>query len=74
MISVLESMATVALGTRPERLARYREARRRGADWLLHQANPDGSLGDPTTGWSAYRAPWTLSLVGETEAALAYCA
>jgi hypothetical protein len=58
---------------REERLAAYREARRRGVDWVLRHRNRDGSLGDPSTGFSAYRAPWALQVVGETEAALAYC-
>ena len=55
------------------RLAAFRESRRHGVDWLLAQQRPDGSLGDPSNGFSAYRAPWTFSLVGETEAAIANC-
>lgn len=53
------------------RLATYQEARRRGVDWLLRQMNRDGSIGDPSTGFSYYRAPWTFTVVGETEAASA---
>ena len=33
--------------------------------------NADGSIGDPSTGFSYYRAPWTFTVVGETEAATA---
>jgi len=59
---------------REERLATYREARRRGVEWVLRHRNRDGSLGDPSTGFSTYRAPWAFQVVGETEAALAWCA
>ncbi len=54
-----------------ERLAAYRDARARGVAWLLRQLNRDGSIGDPRTGFSYYRAPWTFMVVGETEAAAA---
>ena len=54
-----------------ERLSAYRDARARGVTWLLRQLNPDGSIGDPRTGFSYYRAPWTFTVVGETEAATA---
>jgi hypothetical protein len=54
-----------------DRIAAYREARDRGVRWLLRQMRPDGSIGDPSTGFSYYRAPWTFTVVGETEAALA---
>ena len=66
---------TIALAPaeKVQRLAAYREARRRGVDWLLGQMNPDGSIGDPSTGFSYYRAPWTFTVVGETEAAAAIC-
>lgn len=56
-----------------ERLAAYRDARRRGVNWVLGHLNRDGSLGDPTTGFSYYRAPWTFTATGETEAAAAVC-
>ena len=56
-----------------DRLAAYREARDRGVRWLLRHMNRDGSIGDPATGFSYYRAPWTFTVVGETEAALAIC-
>ena len=54
-----------------DRLAAYRAARERGTRWLLGHMNGDGSIGDPSTGFSYYRAPWTFSVVGETEAASA---
>ena len=54
-----------------ERIDAYREARRRGIAWLVQQLNPDGSIGDPRTGFSYYRAPWTFTVAGETEAATA---
>jgi hypothetical protein len=63
----------LAPAEKAERLAAYREARRRGVDWLLGQMNPDGSIGDPSAGFSYYRAPWTFTVVGETEAAAAIC-
>ena len=67
-------MVSLTAGERLDRIAAYREARRRGGAWLLAQQRRDGSLGDPTTGFSWYRAPWTLSLLGQTEAAVAACA
>lgn len=59
---------------RARRLAELRAARRKGTDWLLAQLNPDGSMGDPRDGFAIYRAPWTFTAVGETEAAAATCA
>ena len=56
---------------RAARLASFREARRRGVAWLLRHINADGSIGDPSTGFSYYRAPWAFKVVGETEAAAA---
>ena len=56
---------------RRERLAAYREARHKGVAWLLPQINRDGSIGDPREGFGYYRAPWTFTVVGETEAAIA---
>jgi hypothetical protein len=64
---------TVAAPVKAEKLAEYRAARDRGAAWLLRQLGPDGALGDPREGFHFYRAPWTFSLVGETEAASAVC-
>ena len=70
-------MATVAPSLAPaeraERLEAFRASRRRGIAWLLGHMNPDGSIGDPRTGFSYYRAPWTFTVVGETEAATAIC-
>jgi hypothetical protein len=62
-------MAVLAPAEKADRLAEYGAARRRGVDWLLRQLNRDGSIGDPTTGFSYYRAPWTFTVVGETAAA-----
>jgi len=56
-----------------ERLAGYRAARHKGVEWLLGHIHADGSIGDPSTGFSYYRAPWTFTVVGETEAATAIC-
>ena len=54
-----------------DRLRAYRDARRKGVAWLLRQLSRDGSLGDPRTGFTYYRAPWTFTVTGETEAAVA---
>jgi len=54
-------------------LAAFRETRDRATRWLLSHQNADGSLGDARAGYHFYRAPWTLALVGETEAASAVC-
>ncbi len=65
---------TIAVSTRKqENLARYREVRSRGAEWLLDKMNPDGSLGRPEEGFHFYRAPWTFTQVGATHAASAIC-
>jgi hypothetical protein len=74
MTQVATSPDADPIADRDERLASYRAARRRGTEWLLRQVNRDGSLGDPSTGLSAYRAPWAFQVVGETEAAVASCA
>ena len=58
---------------RRARLEAFRETRRRATEWILSHQNRDGSLGDPRQGYFFYRAPWTLALVGETEAASAVC-
>ncbi len=70
----MTQLATVVPSEKGERLAGYREARRRGVAWLLTHLNADGSIGDPSTGFSYYRAPWTFTVVGETEAAVANAA
>jgi hypothetical protein len=58
---------------RRARLAAHQETRARATRWILSHQNPDGSLGDPRDGFFFYRAPWTLALVGDTEAASAVC-
>ena len=57
----------------PSSSARYREAKQRGAAWLLGQLHSDGSIGDPAEGFRFYRAPWTFTVAGHTEAAAAVC-
>lgn len=63
----------IAITNRRTQIERYKEVRNRGAAWLLDRMNPDGSIGDPAEGFFFYRAPWTLSLVGATDAAAAIC-
>lgn len=63
--------AALAPTEKTDRLAAYEAARRSGVDWLLGQMNSDGSIGDPRTGFSYYRAPWTFTVVGETAVAAA---
>lgn len=55
------------------RLATYTKARDKGARWLLQFMNPDGSLGNPADGFRFYRAPWTFTQIGATDAAVAIC-
>lgn len=66
-------MTAVIAGQKQAKIAEYREARDRGAAWLLAQMNSDGSLGNPEEGFHFYRAPWTFQLVGATDAAAAIC-
>lgn len=63
----------VAAPTKVDKLAEYRAASQNAVAWLLGQHQADGSLGDPQQGFHFYRAPWTFSVVGETEAANAVC-
>jgi hypothetical protein len=70
----MTQLAAPPLADRQVRLAAYREARRKGVEWLLRHVNADGSIGDPSTGFSYYRAPWAFTVVGETEAATASAA
>lgn len=56
-----------------EKLLIYKEVRDRGAQWLLNHMNDDGSLGNPEEGFRFYRAPWTFTQVGATDAAAAIC-
>src|SRR5688500_536328 len=72
-MATLAPTAPVAPVELAERLRAYRAARDRGVRWLLGHMNADGSIGDPSTGFSYYRAPWTFTAVGETEAAAAVC-
>ncbi len=52
-----------------EKLATYRQACRRGTDWLLAFMNPDGSIGPVQERLYYYRVPWTFVLMGEIKAA-----
>jgi hypothetical protein len=52
-----------------EKLGTYRRACRKGTDWLLSFANPDGSIGPVQKRLFYYRVPWTLALMGEITAA-----
>jgi hypothetical protein len=69
----LARAAAMAADPDATRIARYLAARRRGTDFLLSRQTPDGCLGDPERGFDYYRGPWTLGLVGETQAAHAVC-
>jgi hypothetical protein len=50
-------------------LATYRQACRKGTDWLLGFMNPDGSIGPVQERLFYYRVPWTFALMGEITAA-----
>jgi hypothetical protein len=54
-------------------LAELQSATRKATQWVLAQQAPSGVIGDPNLGFKYYRGPWSLALVGETEAALALC-
>lgn len=56
-----------------QKIAHYKEVRDRGGAWLLDKMNPDGSLGNPEDGFHFYRAPWTFTQLGATDAASAIC-
>jgi len=47
------------------KLATYRQACRRGTDWLLNFINQDGSIGPVYDRLYYYRVPWTFALMGE---------
>ncbi|MBB5791830.1 hypothetical protein [Jiangella mangrovi] len=49
------------------------QACRRAVEWVRGHARPDGALGDPADGFKTHRAPWALTLAGETDLAQAYC-
>ncbi len=73
MATTIAAPAEGSKGSKSEKLAEYRAARRKGVEWLLRQLNADGSIGDPKEGYHFYRAPWTFSVTGETDAAVAVC-
>ncbi|MCZ6681399.1 MAG: hypothetical protein O7E52_29645 [Candidatus Poribacteria bacterium] len=52
-----------------KKLVTYREACRKGADWLLNFMNPDGSIGPVQDRLYYYRVPWALARIGEVTAA-----
>lgn len=56
-----------------DKLTTSTATRDKGARWLLDQLQPDGALGDPAEGFRFYRAPWTFTQVGATDAAAAVC-
>jgi hypothetical protein len=66
-------VSAVSTSEKQMKLRTYREARRRGTEWLLKQMNDNGSIGDPSEGFHFYRAPWTFTVTGETETASAFC-
>jgi hypothetical protein len=49
------------------------EVRDRAGAWLQAQQRPDGALGNPEDGFHFYRAPWSFSLIGASDAAAAIC-
>ena len=55
------------------KLDAYRQARRRGVEYILKYVNSDGSVGPPEKGFFYYRTPWALATAGETEAATRLC-
>jgi hypothetical protein len=51
------------------KLSAYRQACRKGTDWLLDHMNADGSIGPVDAGLYYYRAPWAFALMGEISVA-----
>ena len=51
------------------KLESYREACRKGTDFLLRSMNRDGSIGPVQEGLYYYRVPWAYALMGEISAA-----
>lgn len=47
----------------------YRQACRKGTDWLLNLMNSDGSIGPVDDRLYYYRVPWSFALMGELTAA-----
>ena len=54
-------------------IAKYESVKRKGVDYILEHANPDGSYGPVEDGFYFYRLPWTFLVAGETRAALGIC-
>ena len=52
---------------------RLTETKRRGAEWLLARVGPDGAVEPSDEGFRFYRLPWTLTVTGHTQAAVAVC-
>ncbi len=56
-----------------DKLEQYRQAQRKGVDYLLKHVNPDGSIGPAEKAFFYYRTPWALAAAGEIEAAAGLC-
>lgn len=56
-----------------QKLEQYREAQRKGVEYILKYANPDGSIGPAKKAFLYYRTPWALASAGEIEAATKLC-
>ena len=56
------------------KLEQYRQTQRKGVDYILQHANPDGSIGPTEKGFFYYRTPWALATGGANESALRLCA
>jgi hypothetical protein len=56
-----------------ETLAELAASGRRALGWLMGHLNADGSLGEVKDGFKYYRAPWTFTLYGESDAGHAIC-
>lgn len=61
-------MSTVQ--TVERKIGSFVESRRKGAAFLLHYQNSDGSLGPVEKGIFYYRIPWALALCGESGPAM----
>ena len=49
------------------------ECAQRAGRWLMRHVNADGSIGDPQDGYMYYRAPWTFTLLGQSDIGHATC-
>jgi hypothetical protein len=56
-----------------EKLEQYRQAQRKGVDYILKHVNSDGSVGPADKAFFYYRTPWALATAGEIEAATRLC-